>query len=69
MKTPWWFLLLNCLHSFRKKQQPKSHKKVCEKKYFCNIAMPSEDTEILEFNQYQKSDKVSFIIYVDLGSY
>ena len=24
--------------------------------------MPSEDTKILEFNQYQKSDKAPFII-------
>ena len=29
--------------------------------------MPSsEDTEILEFNQYEKSDKAPFIIYADL---
>ena len=28
--------------------------------------MPSEDTEISESNQYQKSDKVPFIIYADL---
>ena len=28
--------------------------------------MPSEDTNILELNQYQKSDKASFIIYADL---
>ena len=27
--------------------------------------MPSEDTEILEFNQYQISDKARFIIYAD----
>ena len=25
--------------------------------------MPSEDTKILEFDQYQKSDKTPFIIY------
>ena len=30
-----------------------------------NIVMPSEDT-MLEFNQYQKSDKTQFIIYVGL---
>ena len=29
--------------------------------------MTSGDTKILEFNQYQKSDKSPFIIYVDLG--
>ena len=28
--------------------------------------MPSEDTKVLEFNQYQKSDKAPFIIYADL---
>ena len=39
---------------------------MCENKKFCNVIMPSEDTKILEFNQYQKSDKVPFIIYADL---
>ena len=28
--------------------------------------MPSDDTKILEFNQYHKSDKASFIIWADL---
>ena len=28
--------------------------------------MPSEDTKISEFNQYQKSHKAPFIIYADL---
>ena len=28
--------------------------------------MSSEDTKIFEFNQYQKSDKIPFIIYGDL---
>ena len=28
--------------------------------------MLSEDTKVLEFNQYQKSDKAPFIIYADL---
>ena len=28
--------------------------------------MTSEDNKILEFNQYQKSDKASFIFYADL---
>ena len=30
--------------------------------------MPSEKDEILEFNQYMKSDKISYIIYVVLES-
>ena len=28
--------------------------------------MPSENTKILEFNQYHKSDRASFIIHADL---
>ena len=28
--------------------------------------MPSKYTKILEFNQYQKSDKAPFVIYADL---
>ena len=28
--------------------------------------MPSEDTKILEFNQYLKSDKAPFTVYSDL---
>ena len=28
--------------------------------------MPSEDPKLLEFNQYQKSDKAPFITYADL---
>ena len=31
--------------------------------------MPSEDAKILEFNQYQKSDKAPFIIHADLSVY
>ena len=29
--------------------------------------MPSEDSKILEFKQYQKSDKTPFFIYADLA--
>ena len=53
----------SCLNS---KNQLESHKKVCENKDFCNVIMPSEDTKILEFDQYQKSHKAPFISYADL---
>ena len=36
------------------------------KNFFCNIMMPSEDTKILDFNQYQISGKASLIIYAYL---
>ena len=60
------FYCLNYFHSFKTENKLQSHKRVCEIKYFCNIIMPSDDTKILEFNQYQKSDKAIFIIYADL---
>ena len=54
-------------HSFLwKNKKLESHKKVCENKDFCNVVIPSEDTKILEFNQYQKSDKPRFITDADL---
>ena len=58
---------MNCLHSLKTKNKLESHKKVCENKDFCNVIMPSEDTKILKFNQYQKSDKATFVIYEDLA--
>ena len=41
-------------------------KNLCGNKDFCNVIMTSEDTKLLEFNQYKKSDKAPFIIYVHL---
>ena len=41
------------------------HRKICENKDYCNVIMASEDSKVLKFNQYQKSDKASFIIYAD----
>lgn len=50
------------------KKKLESQKKECENKYFSEVFMPSEDTKMLEFNQYQKSGKAPFIIYADLES-
>ena len=60
------FYCLNCFHSFRAKSKLELHEKVCKNKDFCNLVMLSEDTKILEFNQYRKSDKAPFINYADL---
>ena len=59
------FYCLNCLHFLNTKNKLQLHKKR-KNKDFCNVVMPSEDTKMLEFNQHQKSDKASFINYVDL---
>ena len=62
------FYCLNCLHFFRTENKLKSHEKVCKTKDFCGIVMPSEKDNILEFNQYMKSDKMPYIIYGDIES-
>ena len=41
-------------------------KNLCENNGFCNAVKPSEETEILVFNQYKKSDRAPFSIYADL---
>ena len=48
------FYCLNCLKSFRTKNKLELHKRKCGNKDFVNVIMPSEDTKLLEFNQYQK---------------
>ena len=43
-----------------------SHIKVCWNKDFCNVVMPLDNTKMLEFRQYRKSDKVPFITDADI---
>ena len=59
------FYCLNCLHSFVTENKRESFKKVCQKQDFWNVLIPSEDTKISEFIQYQKPDKAFFIIHAD----
>ena len=59
---------MNCLHSFRTENKLKSHEKVCKNKDFCGIVMPSENNSILQFNQYMMSDKMAYVIFVDIES-
>ena len=62
------FYCLNYIHSFRTENELKSHEKVCKNKDFCGNVMPSEKVNILEFNQYMKSDKMPHIDYADIES-
>ena len=45
---------LNCLHFLGTKNKLESHKKVCEKKFFCKF-----------FDKHQKFNEAPFIIYTD----
>ena len=57
------FYCMNCLHSFRIKTNLSRMKMYVKINLFCSVTKPSGDTKMLEFNQYQKSDKAPFIIY------
>ena len=59
---------MNYLHSFRTATKLESHQKLCGNKKFEGFVIPSEDTKILEFHQYEKSEKVSAIMYADFES-
>ena len=61
------FYCLNCFHSYRTKNKLKEHKKICENHDYFNVEMPNEDNKIIKYNQGEKSIKLPFIIYVDLG--
>ena len=59
----------NCIYSFATKNKLESPKKICENKFFFHVVIPSEDTKLLEFNKYQKYEKATFTIYVDLEGF
>ena len=60
------FYFLNGFHFIRTKNKHNWYKRVCGNIFFSNVIMPSADTKILEFDQYQKPDETPFIIYADL---
>ena len=37
--------------------------------FFFHVVIPSVDTKLLEFNKYQKYEKATFTIYVDLEGF
>ena len=60
------FYYLNCFQSYTTENKLKKHKKVCENHDYCYVGKPEENSEILKYNQGEKSVKVPFIIYADL---
>ena len=63
------FYCLNCRNNFLQQKTNinfiKNFVKIVE--IFCNVIMLSEDTKILEFNQYQKSSKVHLLFMLILN--
>ena len=61
-----WLLLFELPSLFLNKNRHYSHKTLRENIDFWSVAMRSEVTTILGFNQYLKSDEIPSIIYADL---
>ena len=59
-----YFYCMDYLTSFRTVNKLKSHEKVCQKKGFCGIVMPTEKNEILKFHEYMKSQIIYAIHYL-----
>ena len=55
------FYCLNCLHSFRTENKLE---KVCKNNDLFGIVLPSEKDKILEVNQYVKTDKTTYTLFM-----
>lgn len=55
------FYYLNCLRSLKREKKIKSHGKNCKNKDFIEIVTPFQNDNILQFDQYMKSNKMPYI--------
>ena len=60
------FYCLNCFCAYSTKNKLEKHKKICENHDYCHVEMPSENNNIIKYNQGKKSIKMPFTIYADL---
>ena len=60
------FYCLNCFHSYKTKNKLEAHKKICENHDYYHVEMPTNDKNIIKYNQGEKSIKLPFIVYADL---
>ena len=61
------YYCLNCFHSYRTENKLNVHKNVCENRNYCKIEIPSNDNNFIKYNEGEKSVKLPFVIYADLG--
>ena len=60
------FYCLNCFHSYRTKNKLEAHEKICENRDYCHVEMPTNDNNMIKYNQEEKSIKLPFVVYADL---
>ena len=51
------YYCLNCFHSYSTENKLNAHKKVCENHAYCNIEMPSNDNNLINYSKGEKSLK------------
>ena len=61
------FYCLNCFHSYKTKNKLEAHKKICENRDYCRVEMPTKDNNTIKYNHGEKSIKLPFAAYTDLG--
>ena len=59
------FYCLGCLHSFQTDNALKKHERLCNNHDYCQVEMPTNDTNILKYNHREKSLRLPWVIYVD----
>ena len=61
------FYCLNCFCAYSTKNKFDAHKKICENHGYCHVEMPTKGNNIIIYNHGEKSMKLPFVIYADLG--
>ena len=59
---------LNCLHSFRTNKKLKNHQCLCNDHDYCNVVMPEDGKNTLQYISGTKSLKMANVVYVDTES-
>ncbi|KYN13288.1 hypothetical protein ALC57_14524 [Trachymyrmex cornetzi] len=57
---------LFCLHYFHSNERLQLHIVDCQRINDCAIRLPSNDNKWLSFNNYNRKERVSFVVYADL---
>ena len=60
------FYCLNCFCAYSTKNKLQAHKQICENHDYFHVEMPTEDNNIIKYNQREKSIKLTFVVYANL---
>ncbi|XP_050452135.1 uncharacterized protein LOC126851837 [Cataglyphis hispanica] len=55
-----------CMHYFRTSDKLSAHSEDCERMNECAIVLPTEEDKSLNFSNYERKERVPFVVYADL---